>query len=289
MASPYTDRTEASTSTDRPSVFIGSSSESIEFARAARSLLNKEARITLWDELYFRPGHTTIETLINSLERFDFAILVLRPEDLVRSRDIEVLSPRDNVIFELGLFMAHLGRERTFIVSQKGAKLPTDLAGVTTLSYDFSPNVEKAAVSLNDAVQALGSVCDLIRDIIRDLGLSPTRTSKHLGQVTQRQDTLESKIRALQIVIKGIVTDFEWEKLQGLARTGPFSVRFHNDMYEELKRLDAIRYVVPLTENGINSIKHHDGTGDEFDLKEHVRITALGVEYLKLREELLES
>ena len=69
---------------NKPSVFIGSSSEGLEFARAVRSLLAQDAEITLWNEGFFGLGSTFIETLINALPRFDFAILVLTADDLVK-------------------------------------------------------------------------------------------------------------------------------------------------------------------------------------------------------------
>jgi hypothetical protein len=93
----------------------------------------------------------------------------------------------------------------------------------------------------------------------------------------------------LMTIAKGMITQFEYDKLSGLARSGPFVVRFHHDMYEELKRLDAIRYVQPQPGYGLNSILAHDGSGDEFDLKQYVRITDDGLEYMKLRAELLQS
>jgi predicted nucleotide-binding protein len=116
----------------KPAVFIGSSREGIEFARAVRGRLERDAEITLWDEGFSELGHTFIETLVNSLPRFDFAILILSSDDLVISRKLETFGPRDNVIFELGLFMGRLGRSRTFIVHQSNAalKIPTDLSGV---------------------------------------------------------------------------------------------------------------------------------------------------------------
>ena len=42
-------------------------------------------------------------------------MLVLTPDDWMSSRDVAAFGPRDNVIFELGLFMGHLGRSRTSI------------------------------------------------------------------------------------------------------------------------------------------------------------------------------
>src|SRR5215831_13927281 len=73
----------------KPSVFVGSSSEGLEFARAVRSLLTRDAEITIWNEGFFGLGNTFIETLVNALPRFDFAVLVLTPDDLVNSREVE--------------------------------------------------------------------------------------------------------------------------------------------------------------------------------------------------------
>jgi hypothetical protein len=106
-----------------------------------------------------------------------------------------------------------------------------------------------------------------------------------LGKVEERQHTLEARVRALQI--KGIVTDFEYDKLKGLNTDNPFLVRFHWDMYHELRRLDALRYVQPKPGYGIESIMERDGSGGEFDLKQYVYITKEGQEYLNLRDELL--
>ena len=111
----------------------------MEFARAVRSLLADDADVTLWNEGFFLVGNTFIESLVNGLPRFDFAAVVLTPDDLTTSRDLTMLSPRDNALFELGLFMGHLGRNRTFVVRPHGdgVKIPSDLAGLTTAAYDW--------------------------------------------------------------------------------------------------------------------------------------------------------
>ncbi len=66
--------------------------------------------------------------------QFDFAVLVLTPDDMVQSRGTSSLTPRDNVLFELGLFMGGIGRDRTFVVHDRSQamRMPSDLAGVTT-------------------------------------------------------------------------------------------------------------------------------------------------------------
>lgn len=192
-----------------------------------------------------------------------------------------MFGPRDNVIFEIGLFMGHLGRSRTFILHQANAKLkiPSDLSGVTTAMYEW-PREDKSCRS------AVGAACDNIRETIRDLGASDTKTSKEINNIKSRQDTIETRVRTLQLVIKGLVSEFEYEKLRGLAADSPFMVKFHNDMYDELKRLDAIKYVQPRPGYGLVSIRERDGIGDTFDLKQYVYITDEGREYLKLRDEL---
>jgi hypothetical protein len=88
---------------------------------------------------------------VDSVEAFDFAVLILTPDDLVESKGQTVNSPRDNVLFELGLFMGRLGRARTFAVHNRDIqiKLPTDLAGVTLATYpSYSGNNLAAQVSI---------------------------------------------------------------------------------------------------------------------------------------------
>jgi hypothetical protein len=99
------------------------------------------------------------------LDRFDFAILVLTPDDLVISRGGSNQAPRDNVLFELGLFMGGIGRDRTFIVYDRTAhiKLPSDLAGVTAAT--FAPHSD------GNLVSALGAVTARIASIVKQLGL----------------------------------------------------------------------------------------------------------------------
>ena len=164
--------------TPKPALFIGSSSEGLDFARAIRSLLAPDAEVTLWNEGFFLVGNTFIESLVNGLSRFDFATVVLTPDDLVASRDLTSFSPRDNALFELGLFMGRLGRERTFVVRPHGdgVKIPSDLAGLTTAPYDWprGDRNHKAAV---------GPACDSIREMIRSLGFSEARVSTQVRAV----------------------------------------------------------------------------------------------------------
>ena len=107
----------------------------------------------------------TLESLVLAVERFDFATLVLTADDLTMSRGSERAVARDNVIFELGLFMGSLGRDRTFVVHDRSRApaLPTDLAGITTATFEphSSGNLEAA----------LGAACTKIERAVERLGV----------------------------------------------------------------------------------------------------------------------
>ena len=121
-----------------PSVFIGCSTESYRVAQAIQNNLyyRNVAFLTIWPTV-FEPSHSTDQDLIQSAPKFDFAIFILAPDDDVNSRGVEQKAPRDNVIYELGLFMGVLDRDRVFLLRQKNAnlKLPSDLTGVNPIDY----------------------------------------------------------------------------------------------------------------------------------------------------------
>ncbi len=123
----------------QPHLFIGSSRESLPVAEAIKDgLASMPFSTYLWTDDIFTASKTNIESLESELERSDFAILVLGPDDKVFSRGKDAEAPRDNVLFELGLFMGALSRRRTFFVIPTGLnlKIPSDLLGVTPLQYD---------------------------------------------------------------------------------------------------------------------------------------------------------
>ena len=100
-----------------PRVFVASSSESKRLAQAVQQNLTN-AEVTLWSQDALLVGHVIIDELTRNLERSDFGVFVLAPNDIVLSRGQSQPAARDNVIFELGMFIARLGKERSFIIRQ---------------------------------------------------------------------------------------------------------------------------------------------------------------------------
>jgi predicted nucleotide-binding protein with TIR-like domain len=122
-----------------PSLFIGSSSEGLPIARALQAELDEVCEAQVWSQGVFEPTGTTIGGLLEMARSSDFAALVLTPDDSAVIRGTEVIVARDNVIFELGLFLGALGPQRVFIIQPRDLNLmlPSDLAGVTRLYYRY--------------------------------------------------------------------------------------------------------------------------------------------------------
>lgn len=124
----------------KPKIFIGSSVEGLNIAYAIQQNLTHDAEITVWDQGVFELSQTTIESLVTVLEKSDFAIFVFSPDDITRIRKKKYQTVRDNVIFELGMFIGKLGRNRSFIIMPDMPlfHIPTDLLGVTSGKFDTS-------------------------------------------------------------------------------------------------------------------------------------------------------
>jgi len=131
-----------------PRAFMGSSSEGLTIARNLKQLLKDNLSITIWDEgTVFGLSTTTIEALEAAVLQFDYGIFIVTSDDKLESRGELKHVARDNVLFELGLFMGKLTRRRVLVVQQKDVSLPTDLNGLVTARYSWSspPELQKAA------------------------------------------------------------------------------------------------------------------------------------------------
>lgn len=178
---------------DTVRVFIGSSKEGIAIARAVQQLLRDSCHPTVWSDGVFTISRTAIEALEAARNQFDFAILVLTPDDTSVSRDVASLSPRDNVLFELGLFMGAIGRERVFMVIPDAPtlKVPSDLNSVTSATYSGSH-------AADNPVAALGPACNTIRDTIKRLGPAVHHAGQYLSETAAKLDI--SLTRASELV-----------------------------------------------------------------------------------------
>ena len=124
-------------------LFIGSSSEELKLAEAAKAILEKEFDVTIWNEniwdtAVFRINQNFLADLLKASLQFDFGILLGTNDDKVVFRGREVLQPRDNILFELGLFTGRLGTSKCAFLIDKEVKLLSDFNGLTLAHFDKS-------------------------------------------------------------------------------------------------------------------------------------------------------
>lgn len=151
----------------KPKIFIGSSRERLDIAYAVKANLDSIVEATVWTQGFLELTSSVLDNLIATLNESDFGIFIFWPEDIVKIREEEYLSARDNVVFELGLFIGGLGKTRTFFIlprDHKNLHLPSDLSGIIP-----------ATIETNRIDETLQQACSLIKQSILKMGIRKSR------------------------------------------------------------------------------------------------------------------
>jgi hypothetical protein len=188
----------------KPRIFLGSSGKQTKLLQAVARGLAEVADVEPWTGV-FNPGVSTLDRLVELTHQVDFAAFVFAQDDWTTNAPDAAspgqASPRDNVVFEAGLFGGALGIRRTFILHARGAKLPTDLLGLTVVRYP-------EALSAAD----MRAVNDKLRKAIEDEG----RIARLEGDWWQHSLTLRSEREPSAISLLRISRD----RAGGLEITG---------------------------------------------------------------------
>jgi hypothetical protein len=189
--------------TSKPSIFIGSSSEQSEVTKEMEVHLSKFAQVTCWDGI-FNPGQPFLADLSNSKNNYDFAIFIITPDDSTISRGTEYLSTRDNVIFEIGLFIGSIGFERVYYVQDqnKKTKILSDYHGVTFLTYDGNRTD-------NDLSKALSPTCTQIKRVVERIGIRNQGNSSKYQNDENNLIGLQKIYRTYDEAEKDIINDLK--------------------------------------------------------------------------------
>ena len=190
---------------EKAKVFIASSGRTLTLAEMLRDQLETEfCEATLWtEESRHQPGATIIDMLENAAEKYDFAAILLSRDDVVVGEAGDRLKARDNCVFEAGLFVAYLKRERCFLVNSVDQRdLPSDLGGVISLPFTEPHDLDDRGACAG-AVRRASSV---MKDSIQRLGRAVVHTRLPLlsiDEVIQRERPLSEKgdLRESEVVI----------------------------------------------------------------------------------------
>jgi hypothetical protein len=201
----------------KPRIFLGSSGKQAKLVQALTRGLAGVADVEPWTAV-FNPGVSTLDRLVELTREVDFAAFAFAEDDWTSNPSDEAAqgqaSPRDNVVFEAGLFGGALGMRRTFILHAKGAKLPTDLLGMTAVRYP-------PALTASD----MRTVNQKLRKAIEDEG----RLTRIEGDWWQHSLTLRSEREPSAISLLRIARDREGGLEvagRGWQEDGTLSVRY---------------------------------------------------------------
>jgi hypothetical protein len=144
---------------DKARIFIASSERVYELAGMLRNEINRAeyCEADTWQDVLERTAaQTKIEALEASLKVYDYAVIMFTKADLVTGQG---LKSRDDCVFNTGLFMASLGRQRCILLNsvEKDA-LPSDLGGIIALRFiepDEPRNRDKSRPAIQTAAGAI--------------------------------------------------------------------------------------------------------------------------------------
>lgn len=256
-----------------PRIFIASSGAGLPLARAVKEYLAQDGRVdpcAWWDLDAFPLGEHTLESLEKAAHSCEAAIIVFTPDDRSEKKGEVVFSPRDNVIFEAGLFMSAFGRRRVAIVRSKAAEVLTDLDGVARLDLDPASNTADydkldlwidnlLCLALPDLVLACAS--DAIRKWARP-PLADARREQisfpypaYPGFLLRLLRDHRIKIDAVEAISTDLVSYF-----RDLPRLGPYAATDYRDFHWYLwDQPCATQMLASDKESILNATKVHRG------------------------------
>src|SRR6476469_49174 len=241
---------------DKPRIFLGSSGKPAKLLQALTRGLEDVAHVEPWTTS-FNPGTTTLDRLLELTREVDFAAFVFAQDDWTSNTPPRSESsapgqaaPRDNVVFEAGLFGGVLGMRRTFILHANGAKLPTDLLGLTSVRYGQEGTAAETR-----------AVCEKLRKAIENEGrLARIEGLWWQHSLTERSQHEPSAVSLLRIARNRAgaleITGRAWQE------DGKLSARYWSEATREKKEPSGVFYYHKLERPLDLGAPQLDGTGE---------------------------
>jgi len=154
----------------KPRIFLGSSAEAVQqnvlsYVQSKLATI-ADCRPWIFDEVFGPDNTSTFDTLRREALAADFAVFIATADDLVSTRQDVLVAARDNVLFEFGLFLGVLGKNKVFLLVEEGVTLPSDLKGINVASFNKSNtmaynSLEKKCQTIINTVARNGELNDL--------------------------------------------------------------------------------------------------------------------------------
>ena len=241
----------------KPTLFVGSSNESLDIAYAIQENLDDCSEPIVWKQGLFDVSEFVLESLLDALDDADFGVFVFAADDLIKIRGQEMKTTRDNIIFELGLFVGRLGRKRSFVVMPKGIEglhLPSDLVGLNTATFAMPTDTPRL-------VAALGPACNKVRRAIQVTGTVPTPAPNEGGN--------------LALLFSLALPETQQKHLANLAEGKTKDYQGRGSLRSELRHLVSVGLLEKLPGRHIGDMK----SGGTYDLAKFVKLTDSGTHW----------
>ncbi len=193
--------------------------ESVHIAERLKESIESEfpkLGIKIWTETEWGHMGSALESLQVYIDEFYYAIFIGYPDDISLVRGQLYFSPRDNVLFEFGLFLSRLGTGRTFLLIPNNP-IPFDANAISCIFKDSSKLLTE-----------IGAIETINFKLLSDLnGLTMTRYSLVFNSSQNKwcwnNDKLSDEVNKLvgyiskeEIKFNDIINSPDWIKEHGL-------------------------------------------------------------------------
>lgn len=181
--------------------------------------------INWWEHAAFRKNQTLIQNLIDVFLSCDAGLFLFSEDDLLSIQNGEEIKiPRDNVIFEYGLFTGIHGKEKSVILRLGEPRLPVDLSGVLYIQLKYNNSERPSVFKQNNTEDIKRWIQDIRREA--DLRLNE-RIIQSLKSISSKlHPDLNFKIEEIILSLQGKASDIDYNEknvmraIQGYLQNG---------------------------------------------------------------------
>jgi len=269
----------------KPKIFIGSSQESVNkgLTRALQASFRDNAHPFPYDVGLIKLSNYTIEALEVEITKCDAAVFLFEPDDVVISRGVEKKAVRDNLLFELGLAMGILGRNKTFFIIPKNFDMKTasDFSGMCAGEYDATHSNKQAALDpcVDQIIQRLQN------DNTIHYNKKPTIRLNYDRHQRQVDPSLKMEEKITQVFSEGIIREnwnidlhYDCDRVKDniVTETIIWDYNLVNVTTQNINRTIKLDLYTDPDRNTIHMYKITNSKGDVVSLLDGHRITIQG-------------